>query len=456
MTAGIEFSLDDTIAATASPPGAGLRGIIRVSGSDVVPALDALFEPDDAATWSDCRHPHRHAGRIRLDGGTSLSVAVLHWPLERSYTGQPSAEIHLVGSAPLIEAVLSGLFAAGVRPARAGEFTLRAFLAGRIDLLQAEAVLGVIDASDDVRLRAALSQLAGGISGRIADLHERLLLDLADLEAGLDFVEEDIEFIDRGALAANLCRGADIVSELLSQATERMQSRARVRVVLAGPPNAGKSTLFNALAGSAAALVSPIAGTTRDYLSADLCWEGRSIELLDTAGCTDGDGELMQSAHLLRERELRDADVVLWCIPADAPGTDATVHRVRSGPTAHPFVLPVITKSDLAIGLRDAGLRICARTGEGLEALCRAVIDGIDDASAPQELIGTSAARCRDSLRDALTALESAYRLCVQGAGEELIAAELRSALEHTGRIAGRVYTDDILDRIFSRFCIGK
>lgn len=325
-----------------------------------------------------------------------------------------------------------------------------------MDLLQAEAVLGVIEADDDVRLRAALSQLAGGISGRIAELHEQLLLDLADLEAGLDFVEEDIDFINRSEFALRLETACGMLTSLIEQADGRMESRARMRVVLAGPPNAGKSTLFNALIGSAAALVSPLPGTTRDYLSAEVCWGGRAIELVDTAGCAEGDGDLMQSAHALRDRELQEADVILWCTPADAPGMDRAAGDILSRLRAGPLVIPIVTKSDLASCTEGAVLRVSAHTGAGFDALRAAVLDRLERATPAQELIGSSAARCRDSLLQARSALESARQLAVSGSGDELIAAEVRAALEQTGHIAGRVYTDDILDRIFSRFCIGK
>ncbi len=191
-------------------------------------------------------------------------LRVARW---RSYTGQPLVEIHAPGSPPLLEAVLARSFEAGVRPAHPGELTLRAFLAGRMDLLQAEAVLGVIDAAGEDTLAIALRQLAGGISGRMSQVRGDLIDLLADLEAGLDFVEDGIEFVSRDDLAARIGRAQSTIGELLAQCQSRAQSQGRRRVVLAGLPNAGKSTLFNALLSRDAALVSAVAGTTRDYLS---------------------------------------------------------------------------------------------------------------------------------------------------------------------------------------------
>jgi tRNA modification GTPase len=450
--------LDDAIAAPASAPGGGLRGVIRLSGAGCIEALAKIFEPDNRATWADASRPWRHTGRLQVASvQLAIPVAVLVWPTRRSYTGEQAAEVHLIGSAPLLEAVLSVLYEQGVRPARAGEFTLRAFLAGRVDLLQAEAVLGVIDATDDAQLRAALAQLAGGLSGRIARLHERLLLDLADLEAGLDFVEEDIEFIDRAKFACRLENAQVELQRLLSQAEDRMESRPRLRVVLAGLPNAGKSTLFNALAGSERALVSALPGTTRDYLSARVTWDGHDVELVDTAGSSEGDGELMRSAHALREVVLKEADVILWCAAGDATeSVRAECMRRQTEIAPGTVVLRVGTKTELGAAAGEVDVPVSARTGEGLTVLQRRVLESLQTAARKGEFIGSSSARCRESLRQALGSIEAAHHLAARGAGDELIAAELRTALEHTGQIAGRVYTDDILDRIFSRFCIGK
>lgn len=458
MTAGTDLQLDDTIAAAASAPGGALRSVIRLTGPGSLAAVARVFEPIDPAVWTAASRPWRHEGTLRLPVcALPIPAAVLVWPTSRSYTGQPAAEVHLAGSPPLVEGVLGALYANGVRPARAGEFTLRAFLAGRIDLLQAEAVLGVIDATDDAMMRSALAQLAGGISGRIARLHEQLLLDLADLEAGLDFVEEDIEFIERTEFVRRLRDGAGELQRLLTQADDRMQSRPRLRVALAGLPNAGKSTLFNALASEDRAIVSPVPGTTRDYLSACLTWKGQEIELLDTAGWSAGDGELMESAHRFRNEVLNHADVILWCAAADASESERSgCARLQAALATRALVLRVGTKSELGTAGGDLDAAVSARTGAGLRELQSLVVGRLEGEPQRREFIGSSAARCRESLRQALSSIEAALRLAIAGEGDELIAADLRTAIDHMGQIAGRVYTDDLLDRIFSRFCIGK
>jgi tRNA modification GTPase len=457
----MEFQLDDTIAALGSAPGPALRAVVRVTGPTVREVLAGLFVTGDPTGWDACHNPRRFVGKLRFAGGEIVcDAAVYLWPGNRSYAGAPLAEIHLIGSPPLVDALLQDLYARGARPARAGEFTLRAFLAGRIDLLQAEAVLGVIDAPDQAGLRAALTQLAGGISRRIADAHEQLLLDLADLEAGLDFVEEDIEFLERPQFAARLASIAALLQRLMEQADDRLQSTTRARVVLAGLPNAGKSTLFNALVGREAALVSAAEGTTRDYLSAVVTWHGHEVELVDTAGFAAAAEGIMAAAHAQRRDMLGTADLILWCSAADfAPTERARDHEWRESldSTATP-VIEAATKTDAAAKMWPAAdVAVSALTGAGLDELRKLVTARLDSRREHAgELLGSTAARCRDSLSQALAAVGQAQRLAADGAGDELLAVEVREALDQLGRIVGRVTTDDLLDRIFSRFCIGK
>jgi tRNA modification GTPase len=455
-------TLDDTIAAPASAPGRGLRAVVRVAGPATNAVVTARFTPDDKGLWRDCRLAARHSGQLQLPGFSSpVAADVQFWPTNRSYTGQPSAEIHLVGSPPLVDALLEALYSAGARPARPGEFTLRAFLSGRIDLVQAEAVLGVIDADDTAQLRQALAQLAGGISSRIADCREQLLLHLADLEAGLDFVEEDIEFVSREALRQRLDDALAMLSDLLHQADRRMHVTGRRAVVLAGLPNAGKSTLFNALAGDDAAIVSSRRGTTRDVLTRSMEWHGVSLDLFDTAGWEGACESVMSRAGEQRGDRLGRADLVLWCRDANlaAEETEEDAAAFESVRSSSRPCLSVVTKADLRNRLMPEpdGLRVSAVTGEGLDLLRRVVAAKLRDAEETRgELISATAARCRDSLRCAADALSRAREAAETGEGDELIAVELRAGLDELGQICGAVYTDDILDRIFSRFCIGK
>lgn len=455
------FSLDHPIAALASAPGPSCRGIIRLSGKDVRPLLDACFEPDDRPAWRSSRAARRFSGRVKFSQDSVRPRCDLYeWPTGRSYTGQPMAEFHLPGSPPLLERVLEELYRLGVRPASPGEFTLRAFLAGKIDLVQAEGVLGVVDARTDAELRTALDQLAGGISTRLLQLRQNLLELLADLEAGLDFVEEDIEFISRQSAFERIAVARQFIESLLDQSAGRMTSSAVPKVVLAGLPNAGKSTLFNAFIGQVAALVSPERGTTRDYLRANITEHGVTFELIDTAGWEDDKEGISAAAQLQRADQFRRADLIIWCSACNQDESqrladDAAFQEADDSSTQ---VLRIGTKSDQNGAEFPDWLCVSASTEAGLEDLRQSLASALaGESTRSHPWLGTTAARCRDSLERAQAALLGAEEAAgFESAGDELLAVDLREALEHLGAVVGAVYTDDLLDRIFSKFCIGK
>jgi len=449
---------DDTIAALASAPGPGMRGIIRISGSATNEVLEGFFTPAAAADTSFPQSsPWCNAGTLRISGiNQPVPVDLYLWPNRRSYTGQPLAELHTIGSPPILEAALAELFSRGVRPSQPGEFTLRAFLAGRIDLTQAEAVLGVIDAQSDGELRTALDQLAGGLSSQIVRLRGDLLDLLADLEAGLDFADEPIEFVSHVSLIGRLGLARDAVVELLERATQRTRSSARPRVVLAGPPNAGKSTLFNLLAGAGTALVSETAGTTRDYLAVEATLEGLSVELIDTAGEQPAGDGIEHEAQLRRGEQIERADLVVWCQAADQ---SAASFSNEPGFAGQERLLAIRTKCDLAArtDIQPAVLAVSAHSGAGLPELISAIVARLSSSAGDErQLLGTTAARSHDALQKARLALDRALDIARNESDQELLAIEVRDTLDELGAIAGEVYTDDILDRIFSRFCIGK
>jgi tRNA modification GTPase len=465
------FQLDDTIGALASAPGGAGRGIVRVGGPDVLQIMAPIFVPADASRWKSARFAAAQFGELHLTAlRTPVPVLVYAWPTRHSYTGQPIVEIHASGSPPILEAILAHLFAAGVRPALAGEFTLRAFLNGRIDLVQAEAVLGVIDALDTRRLTTALRQLAGGISELIVQLRSGLLDLLADLEAGLDFVEEDIQFVSRGELSRRLAAAEREVAHVLLHSESRTQSTGCARVVLAGLPNAGKSTLFNALAGRNAALVSATSGTTRDYLRATLEWSGITIELVDTAGWESAgidhateqptrEPSIFQAAQLLRESQCEEADLVVWCSACDQTAAvrfkEETILERLHGDGRRLLLLH--TKADLKPAGITGGLAVSAIDRAGITELVEVCVGKLaGSAGQESDMIGTTAARCRESLIHCRESLSRARVAVDSLLGDELLVVEIREAVDHLGRILGAIYTDDILDRVFRRFCIGK
>ncbi|MBA3314711.1 MAG: 50S ribosome-binding GTPase [Planctomycetaceae bacterium] len=460
----MNFEIRDVIAALASPAGAAARAIVRVSGDGSREAVAAIFAADDAANWNDLKVAFRHTGRLRLaELNVELPTAAHVWPTNRSYTGEPLVELHLPGSTPLVEETLAALYGNGVRPARPGEFTLRAFLAGRLDLVQAEAVLGVIDAHDHRELDVALRQLAGGVSGRLADVRRDLLSLLADLEAGLDFVDEDIEFVNRDEVRRRSVLAKEAIAALLTDVAERSRDAGRHRVVLAGLPNAGKSTLFNALCGGERAIVSPVAGTTRDWLTAEVTLSGVPIELVDTAGWETAADDLSLAMQSLRAEQLDRADLIVWCTASDAftgPASEDARLWAQLG-TLHSKAIFILTKGDLAEGrdrviTRDE-MSVSALSGDGLAELSDRIAAELDrERAGARQLVGSTVARGRQSLKAAHDALERSLVAADLGFGDDVIAAETRSSLDGLAAVLGVVYTDDVLDVIFSRFCIGK
>ncbi len=446
---------NDTIAAVASPPGPAARGIVRLSGPAAWSIVLGSFLPEHESPPP--RRAETRRGSLRVDGlRPLLPVMLALWPAPRTYTGQDVVEVHLVGSPPVLSQVLSHCLTRGARPAQPGEFTLRAFLSGRIDLTRAEAVLGVIEAANPAQLDAALEQLAGGLSGPILAWRDRLLDLVAHLEANLDFTEEpDVDPLGRAALAEELDRSAADLQAIARRLDDRDRPEGYPRVVLVGPPNAGKSRLFNALLGRDCAIVSPQAGTTRDYLTALWDCDGLTVELVDTAGIEPAGDAIARQAQTFRADQARRADLLLDCRSAetDKPG-DAGI--ASSQP-----VVRVWTKCDLAdLDPDDTGsaerLPTSAVTGAGLEELRVAIARRLRGQDFEGSLPVGTAARCRGSLLNAEAAVRSAAESLLAGGGDELIVFDLRLALEEMGKVVGAVVTDDILDRIFRRFCIGK
>jgi tRNA modification GTPase len=438
--------LDDTIVALSSAAGPGLRGIVRLSGPDSVPLAGSVFRP------SEPFDPTRRAvvaGTVVLPGlAADLPTDLYVWPPPRTYTGQPLVELHTVSSPPLLELLIAELLNAGARAAGPGEFTLRAFLAGRCDLPRAEAVLGVIEAADRAELTHALAQLAGGVSRPLDGLRDDLLNLLADVEAGLDFSDEDITFTDRPDLLLRLGKGLAQLTNLRKQLEGRAVGGPAFRAALVGHPNAGKSSLFNALTGGPAALVSPQPGTTRDYLLKRIDLGGVAVELADTAGWQDTVGAVEEQAQSLGRGQARAADLVLVCVQAGRP-PDATEREWL----ARPGAVGVATKCDLAAPAPGL-VPTSAATGAGLGEL-RAILSE-RARSQRQPALAPSLSRCRHHVDAGLDHLRKAHHAVLFDDPPEVVALDLRGALEEIGALVGAVYTDDLLDRIFSRFCIGK
>ena len=436
----------DTIVALSSAPGPGARAIIRLSGQAAVTAAGTVF-----STTSRLSAERRglHEGQLHLAGVTSpLPADLYYWPAPRTYTGQDVVELHTLSCPPLLDLVVAQLLGAGARAAQPGEFTLRAFLAGKLDLPRAEAVLGVIEAGTRDQLKQALAQLAGGVSQPLRALRSELLDLLAEVEAGLDFAEEDIRFVDQQELLTHLTKGMALLTLSLKQMDQRAVADQPFRAVLVGRPNAGKSSLFNALAEAPAALVSREPGTTRDYLTRRLEIEDVAVELVDTAGRAEAADAIAEQAQSLGREQAAHADLLLVCLDSTA-AEPSELGQTRDDPR----LVEVWTKCD--IGTPPPGtLATSALTAAGLDAL-RSLLAA--RARAQRRLpLAPSLSRCRHHVEAALAHLRQAHHVALFEEPPELLALEVRGTLDELGEMLGAIYTDDLLDRIFSRFCIGK
>ena len=466
----MQYDPSDTICAVASPAGGALRGIVRLAGPEVAKILKQVFAAEDHRDWDAVTRSQVVSGCVRLATlKRSLEVDLYYWPGPKSYTGGPLAELHLIGSPPLLTAVMETLCERGARPAERGEFTLRAFLSGRLDLTQAEAVLGVIDAGGGNSLDTALRQLAGGLGGPLSSIRDQLLDLLAHLEAGLDFVDEDIEFVSAQRVQQLLGKMAGELAGVSEQLETRADTTQTIRVVLRGSANVGKSSLFNALLGNSTgspshhgAIVSSIKGTTRDYVTAPLILDGMPVELVDTAGVTEAtaDEPLHQASQQTTKDVARQADCELLCLDASR-SLDAWERQAVAETPSHPRLV-LLTKSDLdseRIDRADISIdvRTSCQSGEGIELLREAIGQLLQELALDDgQVVTATAVRCRESIRKATDAVAEASELAAATAGDELVAAAVRIALDELGLVVGAVYTNDLLDRIFGQFCIGK
>src|SRR6185437_7048255 len=349
------------IVALSTAPGPGGRAIVRVSGPASIATIAPLFTaPQPLVAGRRCLL----SGHLHLPDLAPLPADVYSWIAPHSYTGQDLIEIHTLSCPPLVELLIAQLLHAGCRAAQPGEFTLRAFLAGKLDLTRAEAVHAVIESDSRDELKQALKQLAGGMARPLQELREDLLNLLADVEAGLDFADEDISFVKQEDMLKRLSKALAQLTLLGKQLDQRGVSDRVFRAVLTGRPNAGKSSLFNALAG-ADALVSAQPGTTRDYLVHRLNLGGVRIELIDTAGWQTETDTIETQAQTLAREQAAQADLLLLCLEADQTVTPEE-ETLRG--QAHPPVVAIATKCDR--GLASPGmLATSAVTGAGIDAL---------------------------------------------------------------------------------------
>lgn len=447
------FSIEDTIVAIATPPGRGGIGIVRLSG----PAAAGI-----AASLLRLKTPlvARHATFART---TSDQVVATHFPAPHSYTGDDSVEISAHGSPVVLRQIVEDAMRAGARLAEPGEFTLRAFLNGRIDLVQAEAVGDLIDAVTPLQARAAFDQLEGTLTDLIGAADAALFDLIARLEASLDFPDEGYHFMEAGAAAAALRTVERGLAGLVRDAKRGRLIREGARVAIVGKPNVGKSSLFNALVGSGRAIVTAVPGTTRDLVTETADVDGLRLELIDTAGVRATEDEVEIEGVARARRAWKASDLVLTVLDQSQPLDQPDVDLLEE--TASALRLVVVNKRDLpaawtASDLTVATEPVSAATGDGIDRLRERisfVLEG--ERSTPRDSAAVTNVRhaallerARESLRRASDALETSGG----PVAEEFVLTDLHDARAALEEVTGKRTSEDVLRHIFSRFCIGK
>jgi tRNA modification GTPase len=445
------------IAAIATPPGEGGIAVIRASGKGVVALVDTIFR---GKKLEDQPSHTAHFGRIERNGEIVDEVVATIFRAPRSYTGEDTVEISCHGGVLVTQSVLETVLSTGIRMAEPGEFTMRAFLNGKLELSQAEAVADMIHAKSRRALQAAQQQLDGNLGEFVKQFRQAIIDATAMLELELDFIEEDVEFADRSALR-KLLEDLDrqIVALLETYETGRLL-RDGVRTVLVGRPNAGKSTLLNALIGKERAIVSDIAGTTRDTIDVDWTYGGIYFKLIDTAGLRVTEDVIEAEGVKRSEKAITEADVVMVLSDMSTEhGRTEAFERLRKEHPDKPMI-HVGNKMDVAGGAREKeayDVVISAARGEGIDTLKQLLLDralGRHHTEAGSLVI--TATRHRDALSKTRAYVQSALSRLADGSSNEFISVDLRGALNELSHITGEITNEDILDSIFSRFCIGK
>jgi tRNA modification GTPase len=442
------MNLDDTIVAAATPPGTGGIGIVRLSGQQTEHIARSLL--------GSLPEPRTASYRIfRGDGGQTIDAGLaLYFPAPASFTGESVLELHGHGGPLVVSSIVDAVVDLGARRAQPGEFSQRAFLNDKLDLVQAEAIADLINAGTTQAARAAVRSLSGAFSKAVEALAEQLIRLRLHVEAAIDFPEEEIDFLSDKRLQNRLGECTEAFALLQEKARQGRVLRDGFQVVIVGRPNAGKSSLLNLLSGQDAAIVTEIAGTTRDILREQIDIDGLAVELVDTAGLREDPDRIEQEGMQRARSALQKADAVLWIQDATEQASEPVDEPLPEGV---PVVL-VLNKIDLCDGLSndvEGAIRLSAKTGEGLEGLRQHIRK-----LAGYENLGEGAFTARKRHLQALEVAAKHFdtgRIALETTrAGELLAEELRLSHQALGEITGAVSSDDLLGRIFSEFCIGK
>ena len=455
--------LDDTIGAIATPLGEGGLAVIRLSGPEAVAVTDRCFAPLGQRALKPSAAPTHtlHFGHIVRDGQTvdEVMVAVMRAP--RSFTREDVVEITCHGGILPAKMVLDAVLANGARLAEPGEFTRRAFLHGRMDLAQAEAVADLIHSRTELALQAANQQLAGKLSHRINQLRDEMVKTLAHLEAHIDFPDEDLAPDTRQQLLGRLERGVAFIDQLLRTANEGQILRHGIRSAIVGPPNAGKSSLLNQLLGRDRAIVSPIPGTTRDTIEETANIRGLPVVFVDTAGLREAGDELELEGIRRSRQTLGQAEFLLHVFDVSGPLTQADANYLAEFASKKRILvrnkIDLPRRLEFPPGLAGPVADVCCLTGQGIEALKDAIKELAWSGEIKNEMLEvTINSRHQDALNRARAATLRAMDGLASDQTLELAALDLRTAVNAIGEIVGKTTTEDLLDVIFSQFCIGK
>ncbi len=445
---------EDIIVALATPPGEGAISVIRLSGEGCAELADKVFR--GSVKLTEAKPNTIHYGRIvNTENETIDDVLISVFKAPHSYTGEDSIEISAHGNPLIVEKIISLLLEKGARAAEPGEFTLRAFLSGRIDLAQAEAVADVISSRTEASLRGARNQLDGLLSQKINSMRESLLEALSLTELELDFAEEDLEFLPYEELEEKIKKIIEEIDKLLATYSFGKVIRDGINVAIVGKPNVGKSSLLNYFLKEQRAIVSETPGTTRDVIREELNIDGFLFKLFDTAGIRETSDNIEKEGVLRSRKAIEDADVVLFLNDA-TEGFDEDLYEKIIEFKPEESVLVVFNKTDIAEP-QARGINISAKTGKGIDELLSELKNrALGSKTYSEKTAIVSNARHYKALRQAKKSLESAVVSIRENMTQEFISVDLRAAAEFLDEIIGKVTTDDILNNIFDKFCIGK
>ncbi|MFH1238485.1 MAG: tRNA uridine-5-carboxymethylaminomethyl(34) synthesis GTPase MnmE [bacterium] len=479
--------IEDTIAAISTPPGVGGIGVIRLSGKKAIGLVEGIFKSRDKQKLSKIPSHTVHFGHIidqlpgqkisarRKKSGQpvvdDVLITVMRAP--HSYTGEDVVEISCHGGPVILEKILSLVLANGAKPASGGEFTKRAFLNGRLDLIQAEAVSDMINAKTEASLKIAIGQLHGHLSSTVNKIRDKLVDILASLEAVLDYPEEEVPAFPPKDIIKNIDEVSSLVAKLISTAQSGKIFREGLKLVIVGKPNTGKSTLLNTLLQEDKAIVTPIAGTTRDVIEDWLNIDGVPLKIMDTAGLKNTRHEIEKLGIERTKKAIETADLILLVLDLSSPLTkeDEYIAELITGKK----YIVVANKSDLPSAVKERDIKkifsapsgnkpagyslvkISALQGSGIHQLNHLIYKAATGGQAdyPPSVLVTNV-RHKEALRRAVEALAEAKKACKNKASYEFVALDLREALKAIGEINGQVANEEILEQIFSKFCIGK